>query len=152
MGRYIFAGCNDEAEYCTCCGKTGLKKVVWLRENTEDELSQPSPFGVVCAARLLGVKNPTSTKAKREIEDAQEQANRAMRLKEWQRVFDAAIVDSYSYGYNKFNVPRFTAIVNGLAIDIDGFHVTNGTCTLDSLCRAARNLYAERICPVYRKA
>ena len=149
MHKYTFAGCNDEAEYCTCCGRTGLKKVVWLRENVDGEVSQPSPFGVVCAAHLLGIKNPTSPRAKREIEMAQEQANKEMRLQEWRKVFNAAEIESYSYGRNQFNIPRFSAIVNGVEINIDGLHVTNGSCTLESLCKAARSEYAGRACPIY---
>lgn len=46
--KYIVRGVNDEKDYCECCGKTGLKKVVWI-ENVET--SEVMHFGVVCATQ-----------------------------------------------------------------------------------------------------
>ncbi len=52
---------NDEHDTCECCGKTGLKRVAWIR--IED--GTVVPFGVCCAASVLGVsKAGLSTKAR----------------------------------------------------------------------------------------
>jgi|GEM_PF-4348284 len=42
---------NDEHDTCEYCGKTGLKRVAWIR--IEDGTTVP--FGVCCGARVLGV-------------------------------------------------------------------------------------------------
>lgn len=44
---YKVLGVNDDRDFCECCGRTGLKKVVWI-ENTETGKVQH--FGVVCAS------------------------------------------------------------------------------------------------------
>lgn len=40
-------GVNDDSDFCECCGKQGLKKVVWIEETVTGKLSH---FGVICAA------------------------------------------------------------------------------------------------------
>lgn len=67
---YKIVGINSEVETCEHCGKTGLKKVVWL-----DELDQEGnltgnvrAFGVNCAAyALLGNKNRTPSQNEKYI-------------------------------------------------------------------------------------
>lgn len=49
--EYKVLGCNDDKDYCTCCGKQGLSKVVWM-ENLES--GEVSHYGVVCAKKLTG--------------------------------------------------------------------------------------------------
>jgi hypothetical protein len=57
--KYKIVGINDEQESCDCCGKTGLKKVVWLEEI---ETGSVRAFGTTCAAKAQGftVKQQTS--------------------------------------------------------------------------------------------
>ena len=45
--RFKVLGVNDDSDSCECCGKTNLKRVVWI-EDTETGAVQH--FGVVCAA------------------------------------------------------------------------------------------------------
>lgn len=45
--RFRVLGVNDESDFCECCGKIGLKRVVWI-EDTETGSIQH--FGVICAA------------------------------------------------------------------------------------------------------
>jgi len=53
-------GINDDVSTCQCCGKTGLKRVVWL--DLEDG-SDPVAYGTSCAGMALyGRKNQTNTK------------------------------------------------------------------------------------------
>ena len=44
--KYKVLAVNDDKDFCECCGKQNLKKVVWI-ENTET--NQIQHFGVVCA-------------------------------------------------------------------------------------------------------
>lgn len=50
-------GVNDDESYCSCCGKTGLKRVVWLSALDGDGNvdAQAAPFGTTCAAYLLRI-------------------------------------------------------------------------------------------------
>lgn len=50
-------GVNDDSDTCDCCGKTGLKKVVWIEETLSGAINK---FGVVCAAnpaKAFGLKS-----------------------------------------------------------------------------------------------
>ncbi len=44
-------GVNDDRDSCDCCGRQGLKKVVWL----ETAAGEVVAYGVGCAARALGI-------------------------------------------------------------------------------------------------
>lgn len=46
MTTYTVLGVNDDADNCECCGKTGLKRVVWFRR---DDTGQVLHFGTTCA-------------------------------------------------------------------------------------------------------
>lgn len=48
--RYSYLGTNDDESNCSCCGKTNLKRVVWLRDTTTEQVLF---VGVDCAALLL---------------------------------------------------------------------------------------------------
>ena len=54
--KYLCYGVNDDVDFCEACGKRGLKRVVWLAPLDEEgnELADPAPYGVDCAARMLG--------------------------------------------------------------------------------------------------
>lgn len=47
--EYKVLGVNDDKDFCSCCGKQGLKKVVWMENNETGEVLH---FGVVCAGKL----------------------------------------------------------------------------------------------------
>lgn len=60
---YRIKGINNDLDTCECCGKTGLKRVVWLVSVTQDgEESEATPYGTTCAARRLGVKSQAENK------------------------------------------------------------------------------------------
>jgi hypothetical protein len=68
MARYRYLGTDDEASTCSCCGKRGLKRVVWLAELDEDgnEAGEAAHYGTTCAGHLLrgGLgKKPTVSQA-----------------------------------------------------------------------------------------
>jgi len=44
--RFEVLGINDDRDFCECCGKLNLKRVVWIKDN---ETGIVRHFGVVCA-------------------------------------------------------------------------------------------------------
>ena len=48
--NYKIIGVNSDKDFCSCCGKQNLSKVVWI-ENTES--SKINHYGTTCAAYLL---------------------------------------------------------------------------------------------------
>lgn len=49
MAAIKVLGINDDTDTCECCGRTGLKRVVWL----ERDESGPFAAGVDCAGKIL---------------------------------------------------------------------------------------------------
>ena len=47
MSRFRVKGVNDEKDTCECCGKEGLKRVVWIEDTETLEVRH---FGTSCAA------------------------------------------------------------------------------------------------------
>lgn len=47
---YKFIASNDDKDFCSCCGKQGLKRVVWLEHTETTEISH---YGTHCAALLM---------------------------------------------------------------------------------------------------
>lgn len=43
--RFSVVGVNDERDFCECCGKSGLKRVVWVRDAETDDVKH---FGTTC--------------------------------------------------------------------------------------------------------
>ena len=48
MNRFKILGINDDKSTCSCCGKQGLKKVVWIEDTETGSLDH---FGVICALK-----------------------------------------------------------------------------------------------------
>lgn len=46
MKRFKFLGINDDKSFCMCCGRKGLKQVVWIEDNETGEIRH---FGTTCA-------------------------------------------------------------------------------------------------------
>jgi len=65
---YKVMGVNNDHDTCSCCGRTGLKRVVWLaRVDVDGFVGTPEPVGTSCAAMLLRC---TTTKVERLAVDA----------------------------------------------------------------------------------
>ncbi len=64
--RYRYLATNDDESSCSCCGRTGLKRVVWLAELDEDgnEVDDGLSYGTTCAAHLLLRRHPAERKPK----------------------------------------------------------------------------------------
>ena len=44
--RYNVVGVNDDKDFCECCGRQGLKRVVWIEDTETQEVKH---FGTTCA-------------------------------------------------------------------------------------------------------
>lgn len=71
MNKYKVLAINDDQEFCSCCGKQGLKRVVWLINLDKDgnEYGEPVNYGTSCAGKLLGFKFNSLNKTKNKIEE-----------------------------------------------------------------------------------
>jgi len=45
--RYKVVGVSDDKDFCECCGRKGLKRVVWIEDTETQEIKH---FGTTCAA------------------------------------------------------------------------------------------------------
>ena len=55
--KYRVYGINDDTDTCEVCGKTNLKRVVWmmpLDSEGNEVAAQPMPVGTDCASRMMG--------------------------------------------------------------------------------------------------
>ncbi|ACD21604.1 hypothetical protein [Paraburkholderia phytofirmans] len=69
-GRFLVVGVDDSQNFCQCCGRTGLKRVAWIRDTETDEVKH---FGMNCAtapAKAFGVAHEIRL-ALRAFENAQ---------------------------------------------------------------------------------
>lgn len=48
MARFQVLAVNDKADYCECCGRNGLQRVVWVLDT---ETGDEKHFGTSCAVR-----------------------------------------------------------------------------------------------------
>ena len=54
--RFAVLAVNDTADFCECCGKKGLKRVVWVLDS---ETGEHKHFGTTCVlapAKGFGIK------------------------------------------------------------------------------------------------
>ena len=60
---YILKGINSDTETCSKCGKTGLKRVMWLERTDADGngTGDIDAYGTTCGAKALGFKGTFSS-------------------------------------------------------------------------------------------
>lgn len=78
--RYQLLAVNDTRDYCECCGRKGLKRVVWI---VDLETGEEKHFGTTCAlapSKAFGLD--------REIKQGIRDAEHALRIR-WTRAWDA---------------------------------------------------------------
>jgi hypothetical protein len=77
MKSFKILGTNGDHDTCSLCGRTELRRVVWMAEvDADGSVGSPEPVGTSCAARLMKC---TATKVDRMATDAdlaREQAER----------------------------------------------------------------------------
>lgn len=67
---YKVMGINDDEDYCSCCGKEGLKRVVWIAPmDTDGNVEgEAAPYGTTCAAYMLKIAPEKGVRATASIE------------------------------------------------------------------------------------
>ena len=77
--RYGYKGTNNDAETCDICGRTELKKVMWLVELDPDggEIGQPIACGTSCGATMLGY---TQNEFSKKTNEASKEISRLERI------------------------------------------------------------------------
>lgn len=83
---YRIKGINSDTDTCECCGRTGLKRVVWLAPVVDDTEYDPAAYGSSCAAVVMG----RGREAGRKVVDEALAANRAARIAAAERAERAA--------------------------------------------------------------
>lgn len=73
--KYAYKGTNQDTETCEVCGRTDLKKVMWLVEldPNGNELGEAFATGTTCGSKLLGYSQKDFTKATKEAARTLEQ-------------------------------------------------------------------------------
>lgn len=60
--KYRIKGSDDHETTCACCGRTDLKRVIWLTAiDADGNDTTVEAYGTTCAARLLTPKSTAST-------------------------------------------------------------------------------------------
>jgi hypothetical protein len=80
--RFVVKGVNDEQNFCSCCGKSGLKRVVWIQDT---ETGVVSHFGTTCAespAKAFGISTEIRAAVRKFQSDAKKAAKAAERAAE----------------------------------------------------------------------
>lgn len=94
--RIKVLGINDDRDSCQCCGKEGLKRVVWL--SIDD--GQPVHYGTTCAARAGGIRGRwTSDRAESLV---QRLKDREARIAKSQRICDIAQAEANRTGKSMY--------------------------------------------------
>ena len=90
-------GINDEMDSCEVCGKTGLKRVVWI----DDGEGNVVHVGTSCAARMLGNDAKSQKNAEKKwIDDNNAAAAAEVANSEEKRAFDKAVASAPRIGVN----------------------------------------------------
>ena len=144
---YIFKGINDEATVCSVCGKKELSKVVWLAEcdcyGVED--GDPFPVGVVCAAKMLSWRNPSSVKTKNKVLLSAITAQAEKIVEEFTGLLANVTVGTPEFLFNEYNQRECYIMVSDVKVQIVSFSYHNGigevTWSDEKLCDIAKKKY-----------
>jgi predicted metal-binding protein len=49
--KHKILGVNDDRNFCECCGKVGLKRVVWIKNTETGEIVH---YGTICVTTKHG--------------------------------------------------------------------------------------------------
>jgi hypothetical protein len=78
--RFNFLGINDDKSFCECCGRQGLKQVVWVEDTETGEIKH---FGTTCAnqpAKGFNIKKEIAAELRSIAWKKSEAARQAMGL------------------------------------------------------------------------
>lgn len=117
MTEYRITAINDEHDACSCCGKTGLKRVVWLNDGSAYDM----PFGTTCAAKKLRV----ATTGKAQIERKLDELLYAERQAERNRIFDELCIYQPTFNVYILRETNIRALAQEMNLQISGPQGTN---------------------------
>lgn len=83
MARYIFLGINDDRDTCECCGRTNLKRVVWIEDTETGEVKH---YGTTCATNPAKAFGHKINKDIRTASASFERRQREAHLQAWQMI------------------------------------------------------------------
>lgn len=96
---YQILGINQDSDNCSCCGKTNLNRVVWLKDSN----GEINHYGTICAGRLIGNTRVKNT------------AERCTLIQKFKDFIDNNQLDKLSrYGASIQNFGGFKAIWRGI--------------------------------------
>ena len=101
--KYKVYGINDDTDTCEVCGKTNLKRVIWLMPldaEGNEVAAQPMPVGTDCAGRMMGwsfSRQKTEAKLQDMFAETKKAAVNAKLLKvtEWFGAHEGVFLPSY---------------------------------------------------------
>ena len=118
--RFQIKGINDEQDTCSCCGKSGLKRVVWIEDKETGDVDH---FGTACAAqpaKCFGITTRDINKAVREYEKEAEQKKRDAAAARQQAAYEYAVAN-YTGGWIKKESPLVAGMFFTLCVDSADF-------------------------------
>lgn len=96
MTHYKAIGTSKEYEECSCCGRKIKSSILVMELEGENVISYSVPFGVGCAAKVLGMKKPDSKKTQTNLIA---QIEKELKLEK---------IERYKWYERSFDVTKFT--------------------------------------------
>lgn len=93
--KFKVMGVNSEADFCECCGKTDVSKVVWVKNNETGEVNH---YGTTCAQKRF---NRKEVKKMVSYSEAKEQY---CRVNSWEN--GGVNKERYEYYFNTYPSPE----------------------------------------------
>jgi hypothetical protein len=118
--RFVIKGINDEQDSCSCCGKTGLKRVVWIEDTETGDINH---FGTSCAtqpAKCFGISKSEINSAVRKFEASLVAKQNADRYAKMTAAIEAAEIE-YTGGWIKKESPLVPGMFFTLAVNPEAF-------------------------------
>ena len=56
LNRFEVLAVNDDRDFCECCGRQGLKRVVWVRDTETDVVKHFGTTCVLAPSKAFGVE------------------------------------------------------------------------------------------------
>ncbi|WP_247391853.1 hypothetical protein [Ralstonia pseudosolanacearum] len=56
LNRFEVLAVNDDRDFCECCGRRGLKRVVWVRDRETDDVKHFGTTCVLAPSKAFGIE------------------------------------------------------------------------------------------------
>ena len=125
--RFVIKGINDEQDTCSCCGKTGLKRVVWIEDTETGDINH---FGTSCAtrpAKCFGITTKEINAEIRKFEAAELTKRNAARHARFLAAIDKA-ESLYTGGWDKKESPLKPGMFFTTPVDSESWEQIRAAC------------------------